>query len=109
MTDLVGQVGDSLSVPSRVSDVEGGVARPRMLGGATLTARVRFGASPRSKVAPDNLRAVVEDATNGIVRVTLPKDHLLPAATYHYEVDLAQGTSNETIMAGRLTINPTLI
>lgn len=107
--NLTGQIGDNLSTVVRVSDVDiNGVARPRPLGGATLRARVRYGNDPQSDLAPDNLRAVVEDPAQGIVLVSLPMDHLLPAGFYYYEIDLAQGTGNETILHGRLTIEPTL-
>ena len=108
--NLRGQVGDSLTAYARVSDVDlNGIARPRSLANATLTARVRYGNTPDSDVAPDNLRAVVDNAEQGIVRVTLPHDHTLPARVYFYEVDLAIGGTNETIMRGRLTITATLI
>lgn len=108
-TDIEGQVGDSLTVRARVSDLVGNVTRARVLTGATLSARVRYGDSPLSDLAPDQLRATVDDATNGIVLVSLPSDHTLPAATFYYEVDLTQGDLNETILRGSLTIHPSLI
>lgn len=107
--DLAGQVGDSLALAVRVLDVAGGVATPRQLGGATLAARVRWGAARLSDAAPDNLRAAVTDAAKGLLAVSLPADHALPPGVFRYEVDLRQGTNAETILAGALTISDTLL
>ena len=52
--NLFGQVGDSLAIRLRVSDTVDGVAIPRALDGATLTARVRCGLSPDSDDALNN-------------------------------------------------------
>ena len=91
----------------RVSDVDAdGVARPRSLGGATLATRVRYGNSPDSDLAPDNLRALVENAAQGLVLVSLRRDHLLPAATYWYEVDLRQETLTKLLRVGVLRSRP---
>ena len=107
--DIQGQVGDSLRIRARVSDVVNGVATPRALGGAVLRSMIRHGDLFQSNEAPDNFRVSVDNAVEGIVLVSLPRTHLLPAGRYGYEVDLAMGTSNETILRGTLTIKPTLI
>ena len=106
---LAGQVGDSLSVPFRILDVAGQIARPRSLVGAVFSARVRYGGDHEADAAPDNLRVAATDAANGLAVASLPADHQLPAGDYCYEVDCRTGTRNETVLQGSLRIAGSLL
>ena len=107
MIDLAVGAKDSLAHRLRVSTVDNrGVAKPRPLGNATVETRLRFGDTAAADLAPVALQADIEDAVQGIVRLSLPADPHLPGATTRSRPACAG--DRETIGEGRMTVRPSL-
>ena len=109
MVGLTVGAKDSLAHRLRVSTADAaGVAKPRPLGNATVETRLRFGDTAAADLAPVALQAGIEDAVQGIVRLSLPADHALKPGVYFWEADLLQAGERITIGAGQLAVLPTL-
>ena len=93
----------------RVYSDADGTAIPRSLGGATVEAVIRLGPTALSDPAPDNFRATITQASQGVATISLPRDHALPAGAFYYEVDVQYAdNARETVLAGSLTVRPSL-
>lgn len=107
--NLTGQEKDSLSVALLVADKNAdGIYVPRDITGWMFSTIIRVGETKTSEEASANFVVDVVNATKGLARLTLPKDHGLTAADYWYECDISNATMRETLAEGKLTIEPTL-
>lgn len=109
-TTLNAKVGDSYEIDLMARPIVDGFAVQRSLAGASLAVVVRYGPTADADLAPSpNLVADIGDADEGIVSLSMVKDHALKPGTYFYEVDaIYSATDRKTVLHGVLNVAPSL-
>ena len=104
--DIYGQEKDSLSVVFCHTYESETAYIPYDLRGWRLKSSILLGEDATSMPAPDNFDVSFDKQVMGLVRIELPKDHLLPAGNYWYSIrGVRQDMEEVVLLRGKLEID----